>query len=112
MEFLGAFLAFVVIVLFVLVVYGIGYSNGENKTKTYFITSIQRILNIAVNENWSEKEINEKLDNFISGRNPNSYCISKDCTPIGSEDCIDCGCNMYSERPITIKRVLHDTESK
>lgn len=112
MEYLGIILTFVVIVLFVLVIYGIGYNNGENKTKIYFIASIHRILNIAVNENWTEKEVNEKLDDFISGRNPNSYCVSKNCTPVGSEDCIDCGCNMYSERPITIKHVLHDAKSK
>ena len=56
------------------------------------------MANISVNENWTDKELRNKLEDFTSGRNPNSYCVSKDCTPNGSEDCVDCGCNLNSKR--------------
>lgn len=82
------------------IIFSIGYSNGQDSTVKYFNKFLSHLGDIAIKENWSAKEIIEKINDFKSGRNPSNLCVAKKCCPNDSIDCVDCGYNAESKRKI------------
>ena len=82
------------------IIFSIGYSDGQDRTVKYFNKFLSHLGDIAIKENWSAKEIVEKINDFKSGKNPSNLCVAKKCCPIDSTDCVDCGYNAESKRKI------------
>lgn len=90
----------VLVCVLILIIFGFGYSRGQDSAVDYYNKFLSHLGDIAIKENWSAKEIVEKIDDFKSGRNPSNLCVAKKCCPIDSSDCIDCGYNAESKRKI------------
>ncbi len=88
-----------IIVVFV-IIYGLGYSHGQDSAVKYYNNFLNHLNEIVKSENWSSDEIFEKIDDFKSGRNPSNSCVAKECCPMDSIDCVDCGYNAESKRKI------------